>query len=60
MTTPQARTDETGRTQRPLPVVLELCLYRATGEQCEGRILPFGVRQLIHDYAFVRFETDTL
>ena len=60
MTTPQARTNETGRTQRPLTVVLELCLYRVVSDQCEGRILPFGVRQLIHNYAFVQFDNDTL
>ena len=54
------RTDDAGRTQRPLPVVLELCLYRVVSEQCGGRILPFGVRQLIQDYAFVQFNNDTL
>eukprot|EP01040_Poterioochromonas_malhamensis_P018387 gene18387-21462_t len=52
MTTPEARADDTGRTHRPITTVLELCLYRAVTEGCGGRILPFGVRQLIKEYAF--------
>ncbi len=57
---PCPRADETGRTYRPITTVLELCLYRAATESCGGRILPFDVRQLIKDYAFVRFNNDTL
>jgi hypothetical protein len=57
LTTPEARVDDTGRTHRPIATVVELCLYRAVTEGCGGRILPFGVRQRIRDYAFVKFET---
>jgi surface protein len=39
---------------------VELCLYRAVTEGCGGRILPFGVRQMIREYAFVTFDNDTL
>eukprot|EP01039_Chlorochromonas_danica_P012371 gene12371-14133_t len=60
LSTRQVRSEKTGRAERPLPVVLELCLYRVVNEQCGGRILPFGVRQLIHDYVFVQFNNDTL
>jgi hypothetical protein len=41
-------------------MVLELCLCRAVSKCCGGRILPFGVRQLIHDFAWVSFDNDTL
>jgi hypothetical protein len=60
LTTPEARADDTGRTHRPIFTVVELCLYRVVTEGCGGRILPFGVRQMIKDYAFVTFDNDTL
>jgi hypothetical protein len=60
MTTPGGRADNAGRMHRPITAVLELCLYRAVTEGCGGRILPFGVRQLIKDNVFVKFDNDTL
>jgi hypothetical protein len=48
--TPEALT----RTDRPITTLLERCLYRVVTERCGGRILPFGVRQLIKDFAFVK------
>jgi surface protein len=39
---------------------LDLCLYRVVNERCAGRVLPFGVRQLIKDYAWVSFDNETL
>jgi hypothetical protein len=52
-TIPEARADDTGlRTIRSLRYgVVELCLYRVVSERCGGCILPFGVRQMIKDYA---------
>jgi surface protein len=60
MTTPEARADVAGRTHRPIKLELDLCLYRAVTEGCGGRILPFGVRQLIKDYAWVLCNNDTI
>ena len=54
--TPEAPT----RTDRPIKTLVERCLYRAVTEGCGGRILPFGVRQMIQEYAFVKFDNDTL
>jgi hypothetical protein len=53
MTTHQARTDEASRTRRPIKMEVDLCLYRVVSEQCGGRILPFGVRQMIKGGAAV-------
>lgn len=36
----------------PVTMVLDLCLFRVVTERCGGRVLPFGVRQMIKDYAF--------
>jgi surface protein len=47
-------------TGTPLTTVVDMSLYRAVTERCRGRILPFGVRQLIKNYAFVTFDNDTL
>ncbi len=38
-------------TRTLITTVVELCLYRAVTECCGGRILPFGVRQMIQEYA---------
>jgi hypothetical protein len=43
-----------------MTTVLELCLYRAVTDRCGGRILSFGVRQMIKDYDFVKFDNETL
>ena len=56
----QALSEHSRRRYRPIPVEVELCLYRAVSEQCGGRILPFGVRQMIKDYAWVSFDNQTL
>lgn len=40
--------------------VLDLCLYRVTTERCEGRVLPYGIRQLIKEYARASFTNETL
>ena len=42
-------------TDRPITVVLDLCLYRVAINCCIGQVLPFGVRQMIKDYAWVSF-----
>eukprot|EP01040_Poterioochromonas_malhamensis_P019561 gene19561-biopygen5845 len=44
----------------PRAFLVELCLYRGVSESCGGRVLPFGVRQLIKDYAGVSFDNKTL
>ena len=54
MPTPQALT------RPPITTELDLCLYRVVSELCRGRILPFGVRQLIKDYAWASFDNDTI
>jgi hypothetical protein len=60
MTTFPAQIGEpAGRTHRPITMALDLCLYRAVTEQCGGRILPFGVRQMMKDYAFMQFDNKT-
>lgn len=47
--------------QNHCPVlVLDLCLYRVVKQLCDGRVLPFGVRQLIKDFAFVSLDNVTL
>ena len=47
-------------TDRPIAVMLDLCLYRVVTDRCRGRVLPFGVRQMIKDYAWVWFDNETL
>jgi hypothetical protein len=47
-------------TDRPIAVVVDLCLYRVVTDRCRGRVLPFGVRQVIKDYAWVSFDNVTL
>jgi hypothetical protein len=47
-------------TDRPIAVVLDLCLYRVVTDRCRGQVLPFGVRQMIKDYAWVSFDNETL
>jgi hypothetical protein len=54
MPTPQTPTES------PIATVFELCFYRVVSEHCGGRILLFGVRQMIQDYAFVKFDNETL
>lgn len=52
---------KSGPPHRPIAIELDLCLYRAVTEYCGGRVvLPFGVRRLIKDYAFVSFDEQTL
>jgi hypothetical protein len=48
------------RSDRPITTLVGRCLYRAVTDRCRGRILPFGVRQMIKEYAFVIFDNDTL
>jgi hypothetical protein len=60
LTTTEARANDTGRTHRPITTLVELCLYRVVTEGCGGCILPFGVRQMIKEYAFVIFDNDKL
>jgi hypothetical protein len=48
------------RTDRPIAVVVDLCLYRVVTDRCRGHVLPFGVRQMIKDYAWVSFDNETL
>eukprot|EP01042_Synura_sphagnicola_P030459 gene30459-biopygen29152 len=57
---PTERIDESGCSQPPVAKVLDLCLYRVVSERCRGRILPFGVRQMIKDYAWVSFDNDMI
>eukprot|EP01040_Poterioochromonas_malhamensis_P021989 gene21989-26649_t len=45
---------------RRITVTLDLCLFRTVSERCGGRILPFGVRQMIKEYAWVSFDNETL
>jgi hypothetical protein len=47
-------------TDRPIPVVVDLCLFRRVTDRCRGQVLPFGVRQMIKDYAWVSFDNETL
>jgi surface protein len=47
-------------TDRPIPVVVDLCLYCVVTDRCRGQELPFGVRQIIKDYAWVSFDNETL
>jgi hypothetical protein len=47
-------------TDRPNSTLLERCLYCAVTERCGGHILPFGVRQMIKEYAFVKFDNATI
>jgi hypothetical protein len=54
--TPEALT----RTDRSITTLLELCLYRVVTGRCGGRILPFDVRQMIKNYAFVKFDNEML
>lgn len=44
----------------PLTMLLDLCLYRVVSERCGGRVLPFGIRQLIKDYVGPVFDNETL
>lgn len=37
------------------PMVVDLCLYSYVTERCGGQVLPFGVRQMIKDYAWASF-----
>jgi surface protein len=56
-----SRPSDHGRpTDRPIAVVLDLCLYRVVTDRCRGQVLPFGVRQMIKDYAWVSFDNETL
>eukprot|EP01042_Synura_sphagnicola_P036623 gene36623-biopygen14088 len=41
-------------------MVVDLCLFRVVSDLCGGRVLPFGVRQIIKDYTFEKFDNDTL
>jgi surface protein len=55
------RSPDIGPPPRPIAIELDLCLYRAVSEGCGGRVvLPFGVRQLIKDFAFMSFDNQTL
>ena len=45
---------------QPIAMVMDLCLFRVVNESCGGRVLPFGVRQLIKEYAFLSFDNETL
>jgi surface protein len=49
-----------GNPQPPITTVLDLCLYRAVSDHCGGRILPYGIRQMIKDYAWAPFDNETL
>jgi surface protein len=56
-----SRPSDNGRpTDRPIAVVVDLCLYRVVTDRCSGQVLPFGVRQTIKDYAWVSFDNETL
>eukprot|EP01040_Poterioochromonas_malhamensis_P022799 gene22799-biopygen8123 len=43
-----------------IPMVVDLCLFHVVAERCGGHILPYGVRQLIKDYAWISFDNRTL
>lgn len=43
-----------------IPIMVDLCLYRVVSERCQGRVLPFGIRQLIKDFTFTSFTNVTL
>lgn len=47
-------------TDHPIPLLLDLCLYRVVNDRCGGQVLPFGVRQIIKEYAWVSFDNKTL
>jgi hypothetical protein len=47
-------------TDRRITVVLDLCLYRVVSDRCRGQVLPYGVRQMIKDYAWVSFNNESL
>jgi hypothetical protein len=53
-------TERTDVTQPRIAVVLDLCLYRAVADCCQGCVLPFGVRQMIKDFAFEQFDNATV
>jgi hypothetical protein len=39
---------------------VDLSLCRVVTDRCRGQVLPFGVRQMIKDYAWVSFDNETL
>eukprot|EP01033_Poteriospumella_lacustris_P015811 gene15811-gene16649 len=41
-------------------MVVDLCLYRVVTDRCEGCVLPYGVRRMIKEYAWVSFDNETL
>jgi hypothetical protein len=47
-------------TDRPIAVLVDLCLYGVVTDRCRGQVLPFGLRQMIKDYAWVSFDNETL
>eukprot|EP01039_Chlorochromonas_danica_P013981 gene13981-16258_t len=52
--------DHDRHTHRSLSMVVDLCLYRVVAERCGGQVLPFGVRQMIKDFAWMSFDNETL
>eukprot|EP01042_Synura_sphagnicola_P036884 gene36884-biopygen33075 len=57
---PHAFAEDARSIRRPIPMLVDLCLYRAVTECCEGRVLPFGVRQMIKAYAWVSVDDKML
>lgn len=46
--------------QRPIEWIVDLCLFRLATDRLAGRILPYAIRQMIKDYAFIRFTDEGL
>jgi hypothetical protein len=50
----------TSAPRRSIALTVDLCLFRVVSELCGCRVLPYGIRQMIKEYAFMSFTNETL